>query len=63
MKKLWNKLKTFLLDVKKEMKKVRWPNRKEMITYSSATVVFIIIFMIFFFGADVLISWLKELFR
>ena len=42
------KLATFLNGVKKEMKKVRWPNKKEMITYSLATLSFIVVFALFF---------------
>ena len=42
------KIATFLNGVKKEMKKVRWPNKKEMITYSLATISFIIVFALFF---------------
>ena len=46
------KIARFLVGVKKEMKKVRWPNKKEMITYSIATIVFVLIFGIFFTGLD-----------
>jgi len=42
------KIAMFLNGVKKEMKKVRWPNKKEMITYSIATISFIIVFALFF---------------
>lgn len=49
----------FFVGVKKEMKKVRWPNKKEMITYSTATIVFILVFGFFFAGLDFIISGLK----
>ena len=42
------KIAMFLNGVKKEMKKVRWPNKKEMITYSLATLSFIVVFALFF---------------
>ena len=42
------KIATFLNGVKKEMKKVRWPNKKEMVTYSLATLSFIVVFALFF---------------
>lgn len=42
------KILKFLHGVKKEMKKVRWPNKKEMITYSLATLSFIVVFALFF---------------
>ena len=35
----------FFVNVKKEMKKVRWPKRKEMVKFSIATISIIIFFM------------------
>ncbi len=49
----------FLVGVKKEMKKVKWPSKKEMITYSTATIAFILIFGLFFAGLDFIITGLK----
>ncbi|NLM63031.1 MAG: preprotein translocase subunit SecE [Mollicutes bacterium] len=49
----------FLKDVKKEMKKVRWPNKKEMATYSIATISFIIFFALFFMIIDIVLATLK----
>lgn len=49
----------FLQDVKKEMKKVRWPNKKEMLTYSIATISFLIIFALFFLLTDVVLATIK----
>ena len=42
------KIAKFFVGVKKEMAKVRWPNKKEMITYSIATISFVLIFGIFY---------------
>mgnify|MGYP001137612841 CR=1 FL=1 len=53
------KIVRFFVGVKKEMKKVKWPSKKEMITYSTATIVFILIFGLFFTGLDFIISGLK----
>ncbi|MDD3392500.1 MAG: preprotein translocase subunit SecE [Bacilli bacterium] len=53
------KVVTFLMDVKKEMGKVRWPNRKEMTTYSIATIVFVIFFALFFSLNDIILSGIK----
>ena len=55
------KLARFLVSVKGEMKKVRWPNKKEMTVYSSATLIFILIFAIFFTGTDVILAFLQSL--
>ena len=53
-------LKKFLSGVKKEMHKVRWPNKKEMAVYSAATLFCVIVFSLFFTGLDFLISAIKE---
>lgn len=60
---LLKKIVKFLEDVKKEMKKVRFPNKKEMITYSVATIAFILIFALFFAGADLIIAGIKMLLK
>lgn len=52
-------MKRFLIDVAKEMKKVRWPNKKEMLTYSSATLMFVLFFALFFSVLDVIIAAAK----
>ncbi len=51
----------FLVNVKKEMKKVRWPKRQDLIKYATATISFIIIFMVFFAGIDAIISLIMKL--
>ncbi len=55
------KFKKFLHDVKREMKKVRWPNRKELITYSVSTIVFITFFGVFFSVTDFVLAFIKSL--
>lgn len=52
----------FFVSVKKEMKKVRWPKRKEMITYSVATIAMILFFMLLFTGMDGIISGVVKVF-
>ncbi len=51
----------FLKEVILEMKKVRWPLKKEMISNSMATLVFIIFFALFFTLADLVIASIKVL--
>lgn len=55
------KLARFLVSVKQEMKKVKWPSKKEMIVYSTATLMFILIFALFFTGTDVILAFLQSL--
>lgn len=50
------KIAQFFFGVKKEMKKVRFPNKKEMATYFLATISFIIVFALFFVGADAILG-------
>ena len=52
----------FFVNVKKEMKKVRWPKKKEMITFSVATIIIICFFMLFFSLSDGIISWIVKVF-
>lgn len=52
----------FFVSVKKEMKKVRWPKKKEMIEFSIASIVIICFFMAFFSLSDGIISGIVRLF-
>ena len=56
------KLARFIVSVKKEMKKVRWPKRKEMIKFSVATIVIVCFFMAFFSLSDGIISGIVKVF-
>lgn len=51
--------KSFFKEVKAEMKKVKWPTKKEMIKYSITTLLFILLFAGFFYLIDVLFALLK----
>lgn len=42
-----------------EVKKVRWPSKKEMIKYSIATIVFILFFALFFYLIELIIFFIK----
>ena len=52
----------FFVNVKKEMKKVRWPKRKEMVKYSVATIVIVVFLMAYFTVSDVVISLVEKVF-
>ena len=54
---------SFLKDVKSEMKKVRFPNKKEMITYSVATISLVIFFALYFGLLDLIIAGIKTLIK
>lgn len=56
------KLAKFFVGVKKELKKVRWPKKKEMVKYSISTLCIIVFFMLFFVGIDTVIGTLVKVF-
>ena len=53
------KITGFFKNVVKEMKNVRWPNKKEMALYSGATFACIIVFALFFLFIDFANSLVK----
>lgn len=54
---------SFLKEVKSEMKKVRFPNKKEMITYSVATISLVIFFALYFGLLDLIIAGIQTLIK
>lgn len=50
------KIARFFVDVKKELKRVRWPKKKDMIVYSAATILSLLFFMVFFTLIDTLLG-------
>lgn len=54
-------IKKFFMGVKKEIGRVRWPKRSEMIKFSLASIIIIAFFALFFAGADAIIVLLKGL--
>ena len=51
---------SFFNGVISEFKKVRWPNKKEMIKNSIATIVFILFFALFFYLIEIIIFFIKQ---
>jgi preprotein translocase subunit SecE len=52
---------TFFGDVVSELKKVRWPNRKELATYTVVVLVTVALLAIFFFLIDLGLSAIIDL--
>ena len=50
---------SFFKGVRGEIKKVKWPSKKDMIKYSIATILLILFFAIFFYIIDVIMALLK----
>lgn len=57
------KLVRFFISVKKEMAKVKWPDKKIMAQYSIATLAFIIFFGVFFTGIDFIVAALSTVIK
>ena len=55
------KIKEFFKDVKKEVSKVKWPSKKNMVKYTITTVVFILFFALMYAALDVIIALIKSL--
>lgn len=57
------KVQDFVYSVRKEVSKVHFPSRKEMVMYSIATIGFIFVLSAFFFLSDLIIAFFKLLVR
>ena len=55
------KIKQFFNDVKKEMKRVRWPNKKELFKSSLATICCVAILALFYYGLDFIFGTLMKI--
>jgi preprotein translocase subunit SecE len=55
------KIKDFFIGVKKEMDKVHFPTKKEMVLYSIATISFVLFFAAFFMLSDIIIAIFKRM--
>ena len=53
--------KSYSSEVKTELKKVNWPSKKDLTKYGVATIIFIVIFGLYFYGLDALFAWLSSL--
>ena len=61
-KKVKNK-ESFFKNLKKEISMVKWPEGKEILKYTIATVVLCVVLILFFQFLDVILAYIKELFN
>lgn len=61
-KKVVKKKETFFKGIKKELAKVKWPKASEVVKYTVATIVLILIVVLFFSLLNLLLSFIKGLF-
>jgi preprotein translocase SecE subunit len=57
------KFKLFLHGVKKEAERVRWPDKKSMVKYTSAVLAFCIFFGAFFYVINLIVVLVKDVFK
>ena len=55
--------KSYLKEVKSELKKVKWPTKKDIIKYTISTLVIVVFFAIYFVGIESLFSFIKGLIK
>lgn len=60
-KNVFAKFRIFCHGVKSEFNKVHWPNKKDMVKYSIATIVFVIFCGLFFYAIDIIFAFIKSL--
>ena len=53
--------KSYSSEVKTELKKINWPSKKDLTKYGVATIIFIVIFGLYFYGLDALFAWISSL--
>ena len=58
---IFTKFRIFCNGVKSEFEKVHWPNKKDMLKYSIATIVFVIFCGLFFYAIDIIFAFIKSL--
>lgn len=62
-KSLWTRFRIFCHGVKSETLSVHWPSKKDMIKYSIATIVFIILCSLFFYAIEIIFALIQSLFN
>ena len=57
----FKKISNWIKSIFKEVSKVKWPSKKEMIKYSVTTIVFVLFFALFFYAIELVMAFLKSL--
>ena len=51
----------FIREVRREVSKVTWPSRKEVMVTTGMVFIMVFLAAIFFFGVDLILSWIVRL--
>ena len=58
---LWVRFRIFCHGVKSETSRAHWPNKKDMVKYSIATIVFIVFCSLFFYLIEIIFALIQSL--
>ena len=61
MKKMFQAIGKYFKGVKKEIGRIRWTTGKELWKYSVTAVSFMVILGLYFYGIDMLVSWIRSI--
>lgn len=57
------KIKEYFAGVKKEFARIKWPTISDLVKYSIAVIIFILIFMVFFLGIDAVNAYIRQIYE
>lgn len=55
------KIAGYFSGVKKEISRVRWLSKKNLVKFSIATISFVVFFSLYFYAIDYITAWLRTL--
>lgn len=55
------KIARYFSGVKKEISRVRWLGKKNLVKFSIATISFVVFFSLYFYAIDYITAWLRTL--
>ena len=55
-----SKVVDYFSGVKKEVSRIKWTSKKDLLKYSTATVIFMLFFGVFFYAIDLLVALLRS---
>ena len=60
MKKLFRKLVDYFKGIKKEISRIKWTSKNDLLKYSVASILIVMFFGVFFYIIDILVALLRS---
>ena len=54
------KIVDYFKGVKKEISRIKWTSKKDLLKYSVSTIIFVLFFGVFFYAVDILVALLRS---